>query len=187
MIICVYHAPIMRRSKHLQRISRPIVQLQRGPECPRQLTNRVTNMADISRCVRTSSQGEPVDKVLSGADDGARKRTGTVAATLHCRPALRVSSSRASAEGFLPEVASQNRTVSRARWLRTSGASSGSTSVDADTFWPHRPAAAGEACRMHATCVLQRTAHQHVQRLIGPSSGRGSMRRSPERQRSHAR
>jgi len=40
--------------------------------------------------------------------------------------------------------------VSRARWLRTSRVSSGGTSVDADIFWPHRPAAAEEACRMHA-------------------------------------
>eukprot|EP00964_Phaeocystis_antarctica_P015290 scaffold8461_cov68-Phaeocystis_antarctica.AAC.1 len=74
-------------------------------------------------------------------DDDARKRAGKVAATLNCPPVLRKG---------LPEIASQNWAVSRARWLRTSRVSSGGTSIDADIFWPHHPAAAEEACRMHA-------------------------------------
>jgi len=78
----------------------------------------------------------------------------------------------------LPEVASPNWTVSRARWLRTSRVSRGGTSVDADIFRPHRPAAAEEACRMHAKlagyywplrpCVPQRT---HAKLLTSTSSG----------------
>ena len=100
--------------------------------------------------VRTSGRGEPVDRQRAQrVDDDARKRAGTVAATLNCPPVLRVSSLRASAEGVLPEVASPNWTVSRARWLRTSRVSRGGTSVDADIFRPHRPAAAEEECRMH--------------------------------------
>ena len=79
---------------------------------------------------------------------------------------------------FCLRLQAQNWTVSRARWLHTSRVSSGGTSVDADICRPRRPAAAEEACRMHAKladyywplrqCVPQRT---HAKLLTSTSSG----------------
>ena len=151
-------------------------------------------------CAICQPGGGPEDGVLSGWMVTLVNEPAGAAALPPPACSARELVGRASAEGSSARGRKPKVGPWRVRgWLRTSRVGSGGASVDADTFWPPRPAATEAAagcmpslqdCSSPRRCVCCRcaaegacqVAHQHVQRLFEPSNARGSStRRSPER------
>jgi len=155
---------------------------------------------NLRQCVRSANQAAGQWLSISGWMVTLVNEPAGAAALPPPARSARELVGRASAEGSSARGRKPKVGPWRVRgWLRTSRVSSGGASVDADTFWPLRPAATEAAAGMHAKlaggllapprvccrCAAEGAcpaAHQHVQRLFEPSNARGSStRRSPER------